>query len=377
MGKKKNPLVLVILVGILLISFFYLINLNEEEEVGFKVHYYKDGIEVFQSNTLSVIQVDTSSYDEISFEIIGENLGNYPITNMQVDSAGPIQLKDSLPTLSKSLSPKEKKTLWISDRMDVHQFESLTQPIKFWVNISGESPYIQGKIYDYMELEMEFGTAEGTYTGESISIVAPNIYGFGNKGITIYDNKLLLNIRMGEVIREYDLNTGAYLRQWSLKSTSSDNMANVYDLTMYGDNIYALDSNYDRVCKYDKLGNHKGCFFTNVPYGMTLANNNNNFFIFNYYNVMYNLNLNGGYIGSIRDVSRWANPQASTSERDNVWVVINNNVMRLNINGILQNSWSPGIGTIIGMAQSGDFIYLATESGEQPTETLTIYKYNK
>jgi len=159
MGKKKNPLVLVVLVGILLISFFYFFSLSESGGSGLIVHYYKDGVEVTPINSLSVIQIDTSSYDEISFEIIGENLGDYQINNMQVDSAGPIQLKDSLPTLSKSLSPKETKTLWISDRIDVHQFESLTQPIKFWVNISGESPYIQGKIYDYMELEMEFNRA--------------------------------------------------------------------------------------------------------------------------------------------------------------------------------------------------------------------------
>jgi len=376
MKSKNNNKLIVILIIALAIGFFYYNSLGVDGS-GLKVHYYKDGVEVFQIDSLSVIQVDTSSYDEISFEIIGENTGDYPITNMLVDSAEPIEFKDSLPTLSKSLAVGETKTLWISDRIDVHQFESLSQPIKFWVNISGESPYVSGKIYDYIELEMEFGTIEGAYTGESWSAVISNIYGFGNLGITIQADKLFLNIRMGEVVREYNLNTGAYIKQWSLRSVSSDNMANVYDLSSYGGYVYALDHNWNRICKYDSLGNHKGCFSAGASNSMALSAYNNNFFIFDYYSVMHKLGINGEYLGSIRDVSRSANPQGSTSDGEYIWVVIGNTVMRLDSNGILQNSWSPGIGTIIGIAQSGDFIYLATESGTKPTEILTIYKYNK
>ena len=122
------------------------------------VHYYKDGVEVFQSNTLTIIDIDSSLYDEIAIDIIGENTGDYPISNMLVDSAGPIQFKNALPSLSKSLNVGETKTLWISDRINVLELGGLPQPIKFWVNISGESPYVSGKIYYYVGQEFEIVT---------------------------------------------------------------------------------------------------------------------------------------------------------------------------------------------------------------------------
>lgn len=157
--KKKNINVVVILMVALVVLLISLICfINQKGGSRFIVHYYKDGVEVNTETSLSVIQVETFNYDEISLDIIGENIGDYPIINMQIYDAGPVQFKDSLPTLSKSLNASETKTLWISDRIDVHQFESLSQPVKFWVNISGESPYVSGKIYDYIETDLYFET---------------------------------------------------------------------------------------------------------------------------------------------------------------------------------------------------------------------------
>jgi len=154
--KKDNLKLKIIVIGIVIFSLFYFINLSEKESQ-LNVHYYKDGVEVFsQENSLSIITPPGQSFDQISFDIIGENLGNYPIENIQVSDAGPIQFKNAIPSLSKSLNPKETKILWISDRMDAVQFESFSQPVKFWINISGDSPYISDKIYNYMDLDISF-----------------------------------------------------------------------------------------------------------------------------------------------------------------------------------------------------------------------------
>ena len=175
MVKKNNTLIPLILIGILGISFYYFLILDKTES-GIHIHYYKDGIEVSPPNIFSVVQINTSFYDQISLEIIGENTGDYPISNMQVSSASPIQFEDALPSLLKSLEVGETKTLWISDKIDVHQFESLEQPVKFWVNISGESPYAQRKIYDYIDINLIFGDLSPLIVTDSITIDGDHKY---------------------------------------------------------------------------------------------------------------------------------------------------------------------------------------------------------
>ena len=80
-----------------------------------------------------------TNYTEISFDIFGTNTGDYPVTNMQIVDAGPIEFKDALPNIIQSLAIGEtNKLLWVSDLINVTPLEDYPQPITFGVNVSGD-----------------------------------------------------------------------------------------------------------------------------------------------------------------------------------------------------------------------------------------------
>ena len=80
-----------------------------------------------------------TNYTHISFDVFGTNTGDYPVTNMIVVGANPIEFKDALPTTTQSLAIGEtNKLLWVSDLINTTPLEAYPQPITFWVNISGD-----------------------------------------------------------------------------------------------------------------------------------------------------------------------------------------------------------------------------------------------
>jgi len=157
----KNKLLIWIIVGIILIGiismwvYFGFVK-SSEKPFGINVHYYKDGVEVFPQSVLqSVVTPPGIEIDQISFDIIGSNTGETNL-NVQIIDASPQPFKDALPTTTKILDVEETKTLWQSGLIDVLQFESYEQPVKFWINISGKAENLEEEIFVEHSVDLTF-----------------------------------------------------------------------------------------------------------------------------------------------------------------------------------------------------------------------------
>jgi len=131
---------------LVVIFFIYLICFYKQPNEGLEltVHYYNNGIEVYPAS-LSIVTPPGGSYDQIRLEIKGSNTGNTPI-NLTIVDATPAAFKNSLPTTSNSLAVGASKSLWFSGFMNTNQFETYTQPVRFWINISGQDAW-GAKVY--------------------------------------------------------------------------------------------------------------------------------------------------------------------------------------------------------------------------------------
>ena len=154
MAKKKNDswiLIIVIIIGILFLNNY---QNKQPDSMGFKVHYYKNNIEVFPQNTFSIVTPPGGNFDAISLEIQGTNTGSYDFTEMKIADATPSAFKAALPTTTNTLLAGQTKSLWTSSLMATSQFESFSQPVRFWVDISGKNAYNGNTIHQtgYIDL---------------------------------------------------------------------------------------------------------------------------------------------------------------------------------------------------------------------------------
>lgn len=105
-------------------------------------------------------KIDYNEYDKISIDVSITNIGNVPITNLQIVDAYPIEFKNALLETTQSLANKESKILWNSSLIDSTNFESSQL---FWINISGADYYTgeiaYGSSFTYLTRKgMEFTT---------------------------------------------------------------------------------------------------------------------------------------------------------------------------------------------------------------------------
>lgn len=168
MGKKTKTKVILmsLIVGVLIfglivgIYFFAFYKLSKESDsgVGLKVHYYKDGVEIFPESVIqSVVSPPGIEIDQISFDIIAENTKNLKIRDIQIIDASPTPFRNTLPTTIQTLDIGETKLLWQStDLIDVLQFEFYAQPVTFWIKISGKDEFLEEEIFVEHSVDLTF-----------------------------------------------------------------------------------------------------------------------------------------------------------------------------------------------------------------------------
>ncbi len=160
MAKQDNSILWII--GIVLIVALIINSQVPKQEgmIGLNVHYYKDGVEVFPQKGFlgfSVVMPPGESFNQIAFNITGTTTGEIPFSNIQIIDASPTAFKDALPITTQTLSIDQDKTLWISSLIDTVQFESMPQPVRFWVNISAVDDYTEETFYadGFIDLTIE------------------------------------------------------------------------------------------------------------------------------------------------------------------------------------------------------------------------------
>jgi hypothetical protein len=149
--KISNSIFWVIagVVIILLVLYNQNYKKNSDQSVGLKVHYYLNGKEV--SNNLFSM-VGGEYYDQIAIDITAYAVGNF--YNIKIDDAGPSPFKNALPTTTRYLSSGENKVLWTSGLINTSQLESYSQPIRFYVNVSGISNTTQSIYYSKANIDL-------------------------------------------------------------------------------------------------------------------------------------------------------------------------------------------------------------------------------
>lgn len=138
--KKKDKTILLLAAAIVLIIIFSQSDFFKnkiEPEVGLRVHYYSNGVEIFPDNQLSsiIIPSNVESADEIAFDIIINNTGNTAINNT-LEWAYPLEFKNALPTGKYTVYPGQLRTI-TTNRISTIPLEAYDQPINFTVNVSG------------------------------------------------------------------------------------------------------------------------------------------------------------------------------------------------------------------------------------------------
>lgn len=151
----KNDKTWIIVVGIVLVIVLF-VNINNNSFHSLQIHYYKNGTEVFPNKLFSVVTPPGGTYDAISFSISGKSSGS-SFSNIKIISATPTAFYNSLPTSTQSLNPNQNKVLFSSGIIPVNQFESYSQPVRFFVNISATDDYNGQTVYSssYVDLKIE------------------------------------------------------------------------------------------------------------------------------------------------------------------------------------------------------------------------------
>ena len=140
---KNNSWIFWVAGGLILFLVLTQTSLLKKQDFGIGVHYYNDGIEVFPTKFFgfSIVTPPGGNYNQISFSISASS-SDKSYSNIKVDSATPIQLFNALPTTTQTLaSGQSNKILWTSSLINTSQFESMTQPVRFIVNISAKDDY--------------------------------------------------------------------------------------------------------------------------------------------------------------------------------------------------------------------------------------------
>lgn len=230
---KKSNLPIFIIFGFIFLLVIFNQNLFQKKE-GLSVHYYQNNVEVFPNKGFSII--NSVTYNQISFSVYG-TATNTPYSNIQIVDANPIQLKNALPATTQSLSSGETRSLWNSSLINTSQFEGLTQPIRFSVNISGKNDYTglteyknnfidltisPSTTYIYQETANEISCgSSGTWeTGGCLRSYDGSWTSYGQYASTYFPVYLYLNYTL--------LGTTRNSLTWKVKDYNAGNGAGVY-----------------------------------------------------------------------------------------------------------------------------------------------------
>ncbi len=155
--KNQNTLFYIIGAIILVALIIFSQVPKETGMISLTPHYYKDGVEVIQKGFFgfTIVTPDGGSYDQISFGIPGNAVGDISFSDIQIADAYPLILKNSLPSTTQSLSVGQSKTLWTSNLIDAVQFEG--QIINFWVEVSAVNDYTGETVYSPRAYSGEIG----------------------------------------------------------------------------------------------------------------------------------------------------------------------------------------------------------------------------
>ncbi len=160
----KNQNIILIVGGIVLVALIISSQVPKATGIGIKVHFIKDGKEVYPQTKglFTIVDPPGIDVDFVYFDISGVNDGETPVSNIQLVEAWPTELNNSLIGVTpQSLEVGEDKLLWTSEWVDATLLEEYPQPINFWVEVSGIDDYTGETIYAdraYSE-EINFGTA--------------------------------------------------------------------------------------------------------------------------------------------------------------------------------------------------------------------------
>lgn len=229
--QQSNTKVIIIVFAVILLIVLFnsssKLPLKYEEDVGaLTVHYYKDGVEVFPNKqTFSIITPPGGVYDQIAIDVKGIASGDKSYSNIKVVGATPLAFKSALPTTTQTLTKGQTKILWTSGLMNTAQFESLAQPVRFWVNVSAKDDYDGSIKYsnNYVDLTINPEGLAGWCYQEHANVVTScgglstgKYYltqGVKSGGVEYY----------GELYINYSKPAGATnLSLWRVKSTSAD-----------------------------------------------------------------------------------------------------------------------------------------------------------
>jgi hypothetical protein len=150
MVQKQYKFVAVIVAVIILVLLFNSNSSKKETEMaGLKVHYYDAaGKEIFSAiNKGFTIVTPPGGVEKdvvsMQFDIIGQNTGEVSFENVGVVDAYPEILKTTYLALPNTTLPAGtlSKLLWTSGRLYANQFESLPQPVTFWVKVGGKNTF--------------------------------------------------------------------------------------------------------------------------------------------------------------------------------------------------------------------------------------------
>ena len=164
----KNDNAILLIIGIIIIAALVVnsqLQKQEEGMIGLNVHYYQDGKEVFPKFSLfSIVTPPGGSFSQIGFNIDGSST-NISFSNIQIVGASPSSFLNTLPITTQTLSIGQSKTLFTSSLIDTAQFEAMSQPVRFWVNISAVNDYTG-------ETEYSAGFVDLTIEGETCAPVS-------------------------------------------------------------------------------------------------------------------------------------------------------------------------------------------------------------
>ncbi len=122
----KIKLILILIFGMFLISF---ISASSDLELSLSPHYF------YQSKP-TIIYNNETKFDGIFFDVIGTNHNSKSrILNLTIVDAYPLVFKNSLQDIKENLRILQAKTLFISQIIDINQFNQTS--INFWVGIEG------------------------------------------------------------------------------------------------------------------------------------------------------------------------------------------------------------------------------------------------
>ena len=109
---------------------FSIFRIPEPLDIRLKIYYYREG------NRIPFFYLN-QTYDGISFEVVGRS-DKYPISNLSILNAIPIEFRNSLPDTIQELRIRQTRTLWESEIIGINNFE-IGESVTFQVSVMGTS----------------------------------------------------------------------------------------------------------------------------------------------------------------------------------------------------------------------------------------------